>query len=49
MEPRVSVDGPPIEKETYAVVCCLLKFQAWIAVAEVMVNTDHGSILRWYK
>ena len=30
-------------------VCCLLKFQAWIGGAEVMVKTDHGSILQWYK
>ena len=39
----------PREKETYAVVCCLLKFQAWIGGAEVMVKTDHGSSLQWYK
>ena len=39
----------PPEKETYAVLCCLLKFQAWIGVAEAMVKADHGSILQWYK
>ena len=39
----------PREKETYTVVYCLLKFQAWIGGAEVMVKTDHGSILQWYK
>ena len=37
------------EKETYAVVCCLLKFQSWIGNQEVVVKTDHSSIVQWYK
>ena len=37
------------EKETYAVVCSLLKFQSWIGNQEVLVCTDHSSILQWYK
>ena len=37
------------EKETYALVCALLKFQAWIGGQEVTVRTDHSSILQWYK
>ena len=37
------------EKETYAVVCCLLKFQSWIGHQEVLVRTDHSSIVQWYK
>ena len=37
------------QKETYAVVCSLLKFQSSIGNREVLVCTDHSSILRWYK
>ena len=37
------------EKETYALVCALLKFQALIGGQEVTVSTDHASILQWYK
>ena len=37
------------EKETYASVCALLKFQSWIAGQEVTVCTDHSSILQWYQ
>ena len=37
------------EKETYALVCCLLKFQSWIGFSEVEVLTDHSSIIQWYK
>ena len=37
------------EKETYAVVCSLLKFQSWIGHQEVLVRTDHSSIVQWYK
>ena len=39
----------PREKETYAVVACLLKFQAWVGTQEVLVQTDHSSIVKWYK
>ena len=34
------------EKETYAVVCSLLKFQSWIGHQEVLVRTDHSSIVQ---
>ena len=37
------------EKETYALVCCLLKLQSWIGGNEIEVHTDHSSILQWYK
>ena len=37
------------EKETYALVWCLLKFQSWNAFREVVVTTDHKSIVQWYK
>ena len=37
------------EKETYALLCCLLKFQSWIRFSEVVVKTDHSSIVQWYK
>ena len=37
------------EKETEAVVCCLLKFHSWIGHQEVLVRTDHSSIVQWYK
>ena len=39
----------PREKETYAIVCCLLKFQSWIGSQEVTVQTDHSAIVKWYK
>ena len=39
----------PREKETYALVCCLLKFQSWISYNQVDVGTDHSSIVQWYK
>ena len=39
----------PREKETYADVACLLKFHAWIGSQEVVVQTDHSSIVKWYK
>ena len=39
----------PREKETYAVVARLLKFQSWIGSQEVLVQTDHSSIVKWYK
>ena len=35
------------EKETYALVCCHLKFQSSIWFNEVVVNTDHSSIVQW--
>ena len=37
------------EKETYTLVCCLLKFQIWICYNEVDVCTDHSSIVQWCK
>ena len=37
------------EKETYALVCCLLKFQSWIGFSEVEVLTDASSIIQCYK
>ena len=43
------VDWIVREKETYAVVCCLFKFQSWINNQEVWVRTDHSSIVQWYK
>ena len=39
----------PREKETYAIVTCLLKFQSWIGGLEVTVQTDHSAIVKWYK
>ena len=39
----------PREKETYALVCCLLEFQTWIGYKEVDVYTDQSSIVPWYK
>ena len=39
----------PREKETYAIVSCLLKFQSWIGGQEVTVQTDHSAIVKWYK
>ena len=39
----------PREKETYAIVTCLLKFQSWIGGQEVTVQTDHSAIVKWYK
>ena len=37
------------EKETFALVCCLLQFQSWIWGNEIEVHTDHSSILQWHK
>ena len=39
----------PREKKTYAVVACLLKFQACIESQEVLVQTDHSSIVKWFQ
>ena len=39
----------PREKQTYAIVCCLLKFQSWIGSQEVTVQTDHSAIVEWYE
>ena len=36
------------EKQTYALVCCLLKFQSWIGFNEVVVRSNHKSIVQWY-
>ena len=36
----------PREKETYAIVTCLLKFQSWIGGQEVTVQTDHSAIVK---
>ena len=37
------------DKKMYAVVCYLLKFHSWIGNQEVVVKTDHRSIVQWYK
>ena len=37
------------EKETYALVSCLLKFKSWISGRQVTVFTDHKSLDSWYK
>ena len=37
------------EKETYALVSCLLKFKSWISGRQVTVFTDHKSLESWYK
>ena len=37
------------EKETYALVSCLLKFKSWISGRYVTVFTDHKSLELWYK
>ena len=29
--------------------CCLLNFQSWTGFSEVVVKTDHSSIVQWYK
>ena len=39
----------PRKKETYAIVCCPLKFQSWIGSQRVTVRTDHSPIVEWYK
>ena len=39
----------PREQETYAIVCCLLKFQSWIGGSAVEIQTDHSAIVKWYK
>ena len=39
----------PREQETYAIVCCLWKFQSWIAGSAVEIQTDHSVIVKWYK
>ena len=56
---RAGVDGctkntwqfawTPREQETYAIVCCLLRFQSWVAKPEVEIQTDHSAIVKWYK
>ena len=37
------------EKETYALVSCLLKFESWISGRHVTVFTHHKSLESWYK
>ena len=37
------------EKETYALVSCLLKFKSWLWGRQVTVFTDHKSLESWYK
>ena len=39
----------PREQETYAIVCCLLKFQSWVGDAQVEIQTEHSAIVEWYK
>ena len=35
-------------KETYALVCCPLKFGSWFGFNEVVVRTDQKGIVQWY-
>ena len=37
------------EKETYALVSCLLKFKSWIRGRKVTIVSDHKSLESWYK
>ena len=37
------------EKETSALVSCLLKFKSWISGRKVIVFTDHKCLESWYK
>ena len=37
------------EKETCALVSCLLKFESWMSGRKVTVFTDHKSLESWYK
>ena len=37
------------EKETYALVSCLLKFKGWISGRQVTVFTDHKYVESWYQ
>ena len=39
----------PREKETYAIVLCVLKFQSWMGGQEITVKTDHSAIVEWYR
>ena len=48
-KPRGQAGWTVREKETYAVVCSLLKFQSWIGHQELFVGTDHSSIVQCYK
>ena len=42
---RIQIGWTVREKETYAVVCCLLKFQCWIGNQEAVIETDHTGIV----
>lgn len=39
------------EKETYAIVLCLMKFRSWLAstLVSIKVLTDHESLKTWYE
>ena len=37
------------EKETYTLLCCLLKFQSRIRFNGFVIRTDNKSIVQWYK
>ena len=38
------------EKETYALVTALLKFEPWVGGGQVVVvNTDHQALWKWYR
>ena len=39
----------PRKQETYAIVCCLLKYQSWIGGSAVEIQTDHLAIVKWYE
>ena len=39
----------PREKETYAIVVALEKWESWIGLNQVLIFTDHKVLERWYK
>ena len=39
----------PREKETYAIVVALEKWESWIGLNQVLILTDHKALERWYK
>ena len=38
----------PREKETYAILCGLIKFEPWIGNSQVTIKSDHQSIQWWH-
>ena len=37
------------QKETYALMSCLLKFKSWISGRQVTAFIEHKSLESWYK